>query len=108
MFAAAPRDTMLATRIGHSPRSRLVPVTRVNERWETKVCRSNNNVPVRTLQSRIVDPDVNGPSWATDLGGPWAADQTEVVGTRTATPQSGGVDQGFSPTLEQSWSFKRP
>lgn len=90
------------------PSSVLVPVTRVNERWETTVCRSNNNVPVRTLQSRIVDADVNGPSWDNNLGGPWAADQTDVAGTRTGSPQSGGVDLGFSTTLQQDWAFKRP
>jgi hypothetical protein len=90
------------------PASVLVPLTRVNERWETQVCRSNNNVPVRSLQSRIVDSDVNGPVWDIDLGGPWPAGQTEVAGERTASPQSGGVDPGFSSTLQQTWSFRRP
>jgi hypothetical protein len=90
------------------PSGVLVPVDRVDERWETQVCRSNNNQPVRTSKSRIMDTDFAGPLWDIDLGGPWSPGQTELAGSRTAAPQAGGVDLDFRSTLQQTWSFKRP
>jgi hypothetical protein len=80
----------------------LVPADRVTELWETHVCRSNNNLPVRTRTSRIVDPSADGPFWDSDLGGPWTASQTELTGSQTTQPQVDGVDLEFRSTLQQN------